>query len=94
MRKRGRGTGGSWFCLVFFDSLRDGDIMPGPCGVKGPENGVQGGDVKKSGDRLFLRYLSKSHTPKNWYDAGGCAAGEDESSVKVRVCTISGTFSE
>ena len=80
--------------MMLFDSLRDRDIKPGLRGVIVPENCVEGGDVKKSGDRLFLRYLSKSHTPKSWYDAGGCAAGEDESSVKVRVYTISGTFRE
>ncbi len=28
-------------------------------------------------DRLILRYLSNSHTPKNWCDASGCTTGKN-----------------
>ena len=31
-----------WFWMVFFDSLRDGDINTGPRGVKVPENEIRG----------------------------------------------------
>ncbi len=43
---------------------------------------------------VFLYHLNLTDTPKNWHDAGGCAAGEEESSVKLRIPQAAPTLTQ